>query len=161
MLIMWMDIRASKEAVEIAATDDASLKYVGFGNVSPEWFPCKVLWLKRNELATYESASTIFEQTDWMAFRLTGERTLNIDTATIRWFYNSRENGFPKSLYASIGLNDVFERIPARIVKIGEVVGGLSKEMADLTGLRSGMPVAGGGGRRFHGRDRIERTAAG
>jgi len=143
--LMWMDIRAIAEAAEIAATGDPALKYVGFGNVSPEWFPCKLLWLKRHEGDLYRRAATIFEQTDWLALRLTGERTVNIDTLSIRWFYNSHDGGLPLSLYRRIGLEDIFEKIPTRVVKIGEVVGGLSREMAEKTSLPAGIPVAGGG----------------
>lgn len=149
--IMWMDIRAAAEADEIAACGDPALKYVGFRKVSPEWFPCKNLWLKRNEPETYHKANTIFEQTDWLAWRLTNKITANINTVSIRWFYNKKEGGFPKSLYEKIGLGDIFDKLPERIVEIGEVVGGLSPEVAAETGLRPGIPVAGGGADAFIG----------
>ncbi len=149
--IMWMDIRASKEAAEIAACGDSALKYVGFGNVSAEWFPCKNLWVKRNQPDIYKKASIIFEHTDWMAYRLTGEVTANINTVSIRWFYNRNEGGFPKLLYEKIGLGDIFDKLPSRIVELGEVVGGLSEEAAAATGLRAGIPVAGGGADAYMG----------
>jgi ribulokinase len=146
-----MDIRAVKEAAEAAATADPALCYVGFGNVSPEWFPCKTAWVKRNEPEVYAEAKTVFEETDWLAFRLTGEKTVNIDTTTVRWFYDSSRQGFPRSLYRAMGLEDVFPKIPGRMVRIGEAVGGLTGEMADATGLREGIPVAGGGADAFIG----------
>jgi len=149
--IMWMDIRSAKEADEIAASGDDALKYVGFGKVSAEWFPCKNLWVKRNQKEIYDEAATIFEHTDWMAYFLTGEITANINTTTIRWFYNINEGGFPKSLYEKIGLGDIFEKLPKRIVALGEVVGGLSNKIAQLTGLKEGIPVAGGGADAYMG----------
>lgn len=149
--IMWMDIRAAGEAQEIAQSGDEALEYVGFGNVSPEWFPCKVLWTKRNEPDTYRKASTIFEHTDWMVYRLTGSITANINTTTVRWFYNGRKGGFPTSLYEKIGLEDVFDKLPSRIVELGEVAGTISHEVAELTGLREGTPVAGGGADAYVG----------
>jgi ribulokinase len=149
--IMWMDIRAAKEADEIASSGDDALKYVGFGKVSAEWFPCKNLWVKRNQKDIYAKATTIFEHTDWMAYFLTGEITANICTTTIRWFYNVKEGGYPKSLYEKIGLHDIYEKLPKRIVALGEVVGGLSKEIAQLTGLKEGLPVAGGGADAYMG----------
>ena len=36
-----------------AATGDPALRYVGGGNVSAEWFPCKTAWVKRNEPEVY------------------------------------------------------------------------------------------------------------
>ncbi|MDR2551649.1 MAG: hypothetical protein LBD31_00565 [Treponema sp.] len=149
--VMWMDIRAAAEAGEIARCGDGALEYVGFGNVSAEWFPCKVLWIKRHEEEVYRSAATIFEHTDWLAYRLTGEITGNVNTASIRWFYNFRKGGRPVSLYDAVGLDDIEEKLPRRMVKPGEIVAGLSREMADLTGLKAGIPVAGGGADAYVG----------
>jgi ribulokinase len=149
--IMWMDIRSSKEADEIAACGDPALKYVGHGKVSAEWFPCKNLWVKRHEPEIYNKAATIFEHTDWMAYWLTGEITANINTVSIRWFYNIKEGGFPESLYEKIGLSDIFSKLPDRIVKLGEVVGGISAKVSELTGLKEGIPVAGGGADAYMG----------
>ncbi len=149
--IMWMDIRAAKEAREIAESGDPALKYVGYGNVSAEWFPCKVLWVKRHEPEVYKNARTIFEHTDWLVYRLTGEITGSINTTTIRWFYNDREGGLPYSFYRRIGLEDVFEKLPNRILRIGEVAAGLSGEMAENTGMRPGIPVVGGGADAYIG----------
>jgi ribulokinase len=149
--VIWMDIRAAREAEEAAAAADPALDYVGHGNVSPEWFPCKTAWVKRHEPKVYADSSTVFEFTDWLAWRLTGERTVNVNTATIRWFYNARRGGWPLSLYRKMGLEDLFEKVPQRIVKVGEVVGGLSAEMARATGLPAGIPVAGGGADAYIG----------
>ncbi len=149
--IMWMDIRAADEAVEIAQCGDEALEYVGFSKVSPEWFPCKNLWVKKWEPEIYTQAATIFEHTDYLAYRLTNLITANINTVSIRWFYNENKGGFPVSLYEKIGLGDIFEKLPKRIVKVGEVVGPLSKEIATLTGLKEGIPVAGGAADAYMG----------
>ncbi|MGA2480896.1 MAG: FGGY family carbohydrate kinase [Spirochaetia bacterium] len=149
--LIWMDIRAVQEAADVAATGDPALRYTGHGNVSAEWFPCKVAWVKRNEPQVYADAATVFEETDWLAFRLTGERTVNINTTSVRWFFNNREGGLPVSLYKKMGLQDILQKVPSRVVKIGEVVGGLTREMALRTGLPEGIPVAGGAADAFIG----------
>ncbi|MCP4404486.1 MAG: hypothetical protein GY801_45185 [bacterium] len=83
-----MDVRAHKEAEEVAATKDPALKYVGFGNVSAEWFPCKLMWVKRHEPDIFEKAHTIFEHADWLIYKLTREITANIHTTTIYLFHS-------------------------------------------------------------------------
>ncbi|PIE34785.1 xylulose kinase [candidate division KSB3 bacterium] len=149
--VMWMDVRAHQEAEEIAATNDPALKYVGFGNVSAEWFPSKVLWVKRHEPEVFEKAHTIFEQTDWLLYQLTGEITSNINTTSVRWFYDISEGGLPKSLYKTVGLEDIFEKLPSKVLRLGEIAGTLCKTIADKTGLKAGLPVASGGGDAFVG----------
>jgi len=143
--IMWMDVRAYKEADEISRTGHSALKYSGFSNVSPEWFPCKVLWVKRNEPEIYKKTKTIFEHTDWLIYKLTGNLSLNINTITVRWFYDVEHGGFPRDFYELLGIDDVLEKVPKRIVRLGEVAGKLNKTMAELTGLQEGIPVAEGG----------------
>ncbi len=149
--IIWMDVRAHREAEEITATKHPALKYVGFGNVSAEWFPCKLLWVKRHEPDVFDQARTIFELTDWLTYRLTGEITASINTSSVRWFYDARAGGLPESLYKAAGLDEALDKLPSRVLPLGEVVGSLRGEIAETTGLRSGIPVAGGGGDAFIG----------
>lgn len=149
--VMWMDVRAAKEADDIATGSEEALEYIGHANLSAEWFPCKVLWVKRHEPEVYNKAEIVFEQTDWMVYRLTGEVTGNINTSTARWFYNNRKGGLPKSLYNRIGLEDVFPKVPKRVLNIGEEAGRLTAEMAERTGLPAGIPVAGGGADAYIG----------
>lgn len=143
--IMWMDIRAAKEAQLISSVNDESLKVAGFGNISPEWFPCKALWFKNNEPELYAQTETLFDHTDWIVYKLTGELALNNCCATARNFYNSNGKGFPVKLFRQAGMQDVLEKYPERITAFGEVVGYLTGEMAAETGLKAGTPIAGGG----------------
>lgn len=143
--IIWMDIRAADQARRVAETGDAALKYNGFANVSAEWMPCKALWLKENEPDIYRAATHICEYIDWMTHRLTGEWTASINTASLRWYYDRNNGGFPASLYQAVGLDDLLEKFPQKVLDMGTVVGGLSKKAAEELGLPPGIPVAEGG----------------
>jgi FGGY-family pentulose kinase len=147
--IMWMDVRASDQALRVAETGDPALKYNGYGAVSAEWMPCKALWLKENEPETYGNAAHICEYLDWITYRLTGEWTASINTASFRWYYDRNEGGFPESLYSQLGLDDLLEKFPQNVLDMGAVAGELSKEAADELGLKPGTPVAEGGGDAF------------
>jgi len=149
--ILWSDVRATEEAALIGAAGDPVLARAGGGNPSAEWFPCKALWLKRREPETWRRASTIFCCTDWLAWKLSGERALNLNTATMRGFYDARNGGAPRGLYEAAGIGGLAERLPERAVRPGEVIGGLSAEASALTGLPRGIPVAAGGGDAFVG----------
>ncbi len=147
--ILWMDVRASEQARRVQETKDPALKYNGFANVSAEWMPCKALWLKENEPETYANAERVCEYVDWMTHRLTGEWSASINTASIRWYYDRGSGGFPESLYGAVGLDDLLEKFPQKVLDMGDVVGGLRKEAAEELGLPEGIPVAEGGGDAF------------
>jgi ribulokinase len=147
--ILWMDMRASQEAREIAACGDAALKYTGYTAASAEWLPCKALWLLRNEPRVYEDAHHLVEYVDWLSFRLTGEWAASINSATIRAYFDRGSGGWPVSLYNAVGLADLEEKLPGRVLDMGAVVGVLSDDVASELGLPAGIPVGEGGADAF------------
>ncbi len=147
--IIWMDVRATEQAARMAATGHPALKYNGFGNVSAEWLPCKTLWIKENEPELYARARYVGEAIDWLTQRLTGEWVGSINNTSIRWYYDRNEGGWPQSFYEQIGLGDVIERFPQRILDMGEVAGKLLPAVAEELGLPAGLPVAEGGADAF------------
>jgi len=142
--LLWMDQRAYREAEEISATGDPSLRYVS-GVVSPEWMLPKALWLKRHEPAIYDRAERLVECTDWFMHRLTGEWTLSLNHVTVKWNYARREGGWSTALLGQAGLSDLQDKWPERIVPLGKGQGRLSARAAAELGLRPGIPVAEGG----------------
>lgn len=149
--LIWMDVRSTDQARRIFATDNDALKYNGWSGVSPEWMPCKALWVKENEPEIYNSADTVFEFTDWMTWKFTGRITASINNVSVRWYYNNREGGWPVDFYEEIGLGDLLDKFPKDILKMGDVVGGLLPETAEELGLLPGTPVAQGGADAYVG----------
>jgi ribulose kinase len=93
----------------------------------------------------------LLEYADWIAYRLTGRVTLNINTITQRWFYHTPSGGWPHSLFDALGLDDLVGKFPSDILRVGEHVGALLPEVAAELGLPAGLPVAAGGGDAFIG----------
>lgn len=149
--IMWMDMRASSQAKRISASSHPMLKYNGYGPVSAEWLPSKVLWLKENEPELYASATRIYECTDWLNYKLTGKYTASLNHAACRWYYNSRERSYPADFYEAIGIGDLCEKLPPCVLPMGTLVGPLTKEAAAHMGLMPGIPVGEGGADAFVG----------
>jgi len=142
--LMWMDQRAHREAAEVSATGDASLRWVS-GVVSPEWMLPKALWLKRHRPDVYAQADRLVECTDWLMYRLTCEWTLSLNHVAAKWNYVRPEGGWSRALLATVGLDDLPGRWPERIVPLGGGDGRLSAGAAGNLGLRPGVPVAQGG----------------
>ncbi len=142
--LLWMDQRAFREAEEISATRDASLRYVS-GVVSPEWMLPKALWLKRHEPAFYEQTQRLVECTDWFMFRFTGEWNLSLNNVSVKWNYSRPDGGWSQNLLRGVGLEDLPTKWPAPIVPLGKGELRLSPTAAADLGLRPGTPVAQGG----------------
>ena len=144
--IMWMDVRATEQAARAEGTQSVAKKYNGDGTApaTAEWFPFKAAWLKENEPDTYNKAYRLIDAPDWITYHLTGEWTININSAAHRMYYNRDEGGWPEDFYGEIGCGDVFDKLPERVVDLGEVVGTLTTKAASRLGLRPGIPVAQG-----------------
>jgi FGGY-family pentulose kinase len=142
--LLWMDQRSFREAEEISATGDTSLRYVS-GVVSPEWMLPKALWLNRNERKVYDAAERLVECTDWFMFKLTGDWTLSLNNVTVKWDYARPEGGWSKSLFQQVGLDDLPTKWPELINPLGKGEARLSATAAKELGLRPEIPVAQGG----------------
>ncbi len=147
--IMWMDVRAADQAKRIAGCGHPVLRFNGFGNVSPEWMPCKTLWVKENLPDIYRKSSHILSCVDWLGYKLTGRIVKNLNDAAARWYYDSNNGGWQADFFEATGLGDVMEKIPQEVLPMGDLLGLLIKEAALAMGLKEGTPVAVGGGDAF------------
>jgi FGGY-family pentulose kinase len=142
--ILWMDQRSVQETKDIQDSCHPILRYVG-GQDSVEWMVPKALWLKRNRPDLFNQASLVIEATDWLAFRLTGAWTASRCNATCKWNYVSREGGWDRSFFTSVGLEELPGKWPENVMPLGEQIGVLTRAAADELGLPAGIPVGEGG----------------
>lgn len=134
--IIWMDVRAQKEADEL-------LEKTG-EFYSAEWMPPKLAWLKRNERENYDRAEVFCEYQDWLTFRLTGKWCMNINTAC-NWGYDVYK-GFSRKIYDALDIPEAIGKFPSeRVYRVADRVGELSAEAAEFLGLGAGTPIAQGG----------------
>lgn len=142
--LLWMDQRSFQEAETISRMGDSALRFVS-GRVSPEWMLPKALWLRRNKPEVYARTRWLVECTDWMMYRLTGEWTLSLNHIAVKWNYARPDGGWPLKLLCALGLSDLVEKWPERIVPLGRGEGMLSRHAAAELGLCARTPVAQGG----------------
>lgn len=144
--IMWMDVRATEQAARASEIDHWARLYNGGGTLgaTAEWFPFKAAWLRENKPELYKAAYRLVDAPDWVTYKLTGEWSVNINSAAMRGYYNRDYGGWPVDFYEHIGCGDVFEKVPERVVDLGEPIGTLSAAAASELGLVPGIPVAQG-----------------
>jgi len=117
-----------------------------YGNkYSSEWFFSKVWQILDEAPEVYAAADRLIEAADWLVWQLTGRETRNLCTAGYKAIHDKR-TGFVSDQF--LGALDprlehvIDEKMMRTISPQEERAGGLTAEMAELTGLRPGTPVA-------------------
>lgn len=151
--LIWMDVRAGREAARVAATGDPALAVNsdGHGPVSAEWMIPKALWLQAHEPDLFAAAAHICEFQDYLNFHLTGRMVASLNNASVRWHYDNRGSGYAASLLGRLGAEALLDKWPREVVPMAALFGELTPAAAAHLGLRPGLPVAQGGADAFVG----------
>jgi ribulose kinase len=157
--LLWMDARSAQCAADILTLGqgDAALSVNcgGHGPLSAEWMLPKSLWLKRNELSTWNNATYICEKLDFLNYHLTGRMVASACNVAARWHFNAhlavtgdRKNnrcGRPVSLLTKIDMLDILDKWPQEVLAMGEPIGRLTSAAAAHLGLTTSTVVVQGG----------------
>jgi len=101
----------------------------------------KILWLRRHEPEVWARTATILTGSGYLALKLTGERVIDVYTATAYApLLDLRTGAWSAAMAEPI---TPLERLP-RLGWSGEVVGGVTPQAAEATGLAVGTPVVAG-----------------
>ncbi len=101
----------------------------------------KALWVRRHEVDAWQRATRWFNSNSFIAFRLTGEYVLDHHTASQSVpLYDIEANEWLDDWY-----REVMDTLtPPRLVWPAEVIGSVTAEAAEQTGLPQGTPVCAG-----------------
>jgi ribulose-phosphate 3-epimerase len=164
--LLWMDARSASQTEQImekCRNDPALLVNCGGeGPISAEWMTPKALWIRQNEPDVWDDAKTICEYQDFINFKLTGKMCASSCNAATRWHWDGEEclkaptpedkyPGRPISLYETLEIPELADKLPERCIPMGALVGRLTTEAAKHLNLPEGTPVAQGGPDAFVG----------
>ncbi|MBE6757455.1 MAG: xylulokinase [Ruminococcaceae bacterium] len=142
--LIWADMRSTVQAEYIKRNIDADTYYNITGHrISASDSITKLMWIRDNLPAVYKNTYKVLNAKDYIIYKLTNmfvtepsdaSSTCLLDLNTLTWSDEIvKVSGLDKSK-----LPDILRSI--------DVVGGVTKEAADLTGLLAGTPVVCGGG---------------
>lgn len=119
-----------------------------YGNaVSSEWAIPKLWQILDEAPEIYQATDRFIEGADWIVWQLTGREIRSSCTAGYKELWNKRL-GFPSDdFFAALDprlRHVVDEKFSRTITPVGQRAGRLTGEMAALTGLQEGTPVAVG-----------------
>ncbi len=162
--LLWMDARSAPQTQEILRKckgDDAlKVNCNGEGPISAEWMLPKVLWIRQEEPEVWEKAHTICEYQDYINYKLTGNMCASSCNAASRWHWDGQEcirknvdghPGRPLSMYKTLGIPELADKLPQKCLPMGEIVGSLTSKAAQHLKLPEGLAVVQGGPDAFVG----------
>jgi xylulokinase len=141
-ILYGIDTRATSEIEELEAELGAAeiLDRGGSALTSQAAGP-KLLWLRRNEPDTWARTARFFSASSFLVARLTGEYVLDHHTAS----QFSPLYDLDAASWNDEWAGRVCDGVPLpRVVWSDDIVGAITPDAAELTGLRSGLPVLGG-----------------
>jgi FGGY-family pentulose kinase len=145
-VICWMDHRGEAEALEIGATGDRYLDYIG-GTCSPEMYLPKILWLKRHRPEVWARVTAVRDLADEVAYRLTGIDRASVCGLACKFPYLPGDaDPWRRDLLAKLGISDLLTRgvLSEPPGRVGDVHGSLSRDVANALGLPATAVVAVG-----------------
>lgn len=143
--ILHLDRRSVKQAERIRQMvgEDKLLKITGNLPFPGGCSSTSILWLRDNFPQVYKKAEKFGHTNTFFAKRLTGNWGIDPSNASLTSLYNTNiYGGWNQELMKMLNIPE--DKLPP-VIQSNEIVGQLSKEVARLTGLKSGTPVCMGG----------------
>ncbi len=141
--ILWNDQRSGAECDWITGRVglDTLLEWVGNPALAGFTLP-KLLWVRRHEPAIYSRIRTVLLPKDYLNFRLTGRLATDVSDASGTLLFDVAHRCWSEPLAQAVDVPTSW--FPAALEST-EVVGQVSADAADASGLHPGTPVVAGG----------------
>lgn len=141
--ILWNDQRTYREVEEIMDRfRDKVVEWIANPVLTGFTLP-KIVWLKKNEPENFSKVRKILLPKDYIRFKLTGEYATEVSDASGTALFDVKNRTWSREMIEAMGLSP--ELFP-KCYESPEVTGYVTKEVAEDTGLKDGIPVVGGGG---------------
>jgi xylulokinase len=141
--ILWNDGRTTEQCQWITERAGMANLERWVANPALEGFTApKVIWLREQEPENYRKVQTLLLPKDYIRFRLTGEKSMEVSDAAGTLLFDVRNRRWSSELLDCLELPDT---ILPPVHESVEVCGQITSEVAQLTGLKTGTPVVGGG----------------
>lgn len=141
--MIWLDRRAIKEAewMKETAGEDNLINLSG-NPVDACYITPKMLWLKNNEPEVFDKTWKFLQSNAFLVYRLTGKISQDYSQGYGFHFFDMKKGEYDAAMADKLGLS---LDLVAPLMNSHEVVGGVTAEVAELTGLLEGTPVVAGG----------------
>ncbi len=157
--LIWCDQRTDAQAQELAATIGSERLIQWTCNPPLTNFTLtKLLWIREVEPANWERGRFVMLPKDYVRFRLTGERAIDMADASGTLLLDVAKRAWSAEV---LRRTEIDRELLPTLFESPEVCGRISKEGAAATGLKEGTPVVAGAGDQAAGAVGMGITRAG
>ena len=136
--IHWTDSRSLKQAQTLKETHSDFIFEKSFHRPDTIWTLPQLLWVKEHEPENFSKLKYIFFEKDYIRYCLTGIYCTDYIEAQGSMLFDCNTNQWSAELLALAGIT---EEVLPPVVKPTDIIGKVTKEAADRTGLTEGTPV--------------------
>ena len=141
---IWMDTRASDICRRLKDEIGEQEIFNLCGNpIEPMYTLPKILWYKENMPEVYKKTYKILQSNSFIVYRLTQKISQDISQGYGFHCFDMRKGQWDKDMAEKMGID--LDMLPERIYKSHEIVGYVSKAVANIISICEGTPVVAGG----------------
>jgi xylulokinase len=142
--LIWCDVRTEKQCRDFTEKVGAErLIQLTCNPALPNFTLTKFLWVRENEPKNWRRVRSVMLPKDYVRFRLTGERAIDMADASGTLLLDvTRRRWSPDILTAA----EIDESLLPKLYESPDVCGQVSAAGATATGLKAGTPVVAGAG---------------
>ena len=143
--IMWNDQRSAPYCEKIHESVGGEKEFLRLTNnpMLPGYTGGKIIWVREQESDVFQKAEKFLCPKDYIRFQLTGKYVTDVTDASGTGLFSIRERRWAEDLIKSLGIP--FALFP-EVCESPEITGVVQKGVATEVGIKSGIPVVGGGG---------------
>lgn len=141
--IVWLDNRSGREAAAIKQQfgAEAILAKTGQPETLPIWPATRILWLREHEPEVFRRADKYLLVQDYLVQRLTGRFATNPSMVSSTLYYDIVRMTWWPAMLDFLGITSA--QLP-EVVPSGTMIGHLTKEAAEATGLSENVAMVAG-----------------
>ena len=100
----------------------------------------RLLWFKKNKPEVFARFATVLSMNDWVLFRVSGERVSEPTNASETAMYDIQKHEWMKDITSKLEFPDLLPPVK----NAGVLIGAVTRQVAEQTGLKEGTPVVTG-----------------
>lgn len=141
--MIWMDSRSEEECADIRKTvGEDTINKINGNRVAPWFVEPKALWMKKHEPHNFEKTYKLLSPSGYCTYKMCGEFTINHGDAQLFYPYEYKKGTWNSEISNLLGIP--LDKYP-QIFNSHEVVGKVTKQASEETGIKEGAIVVAGG----------------